>query len=67
MALDTLRATVWPPSDVPLDRAGRRLPGWRDRLVRAEFHSGRDYRRLRAGWAVDRDGVVCAADGVEVD
>jgi hypothetical protein len=33
MALDTLRATVWPPSDVPLDRAGRRLPGWRDRLV----------------------------------
>ena len=22
MALDTLRATVWPPSDVPLDRAG---------------------------------------------
>ena len=67
MALDTLRATVWPPSDVPLDRAGRRLPGWRDRLVRAEFHSGRDYRRLRAGLAVDRDGVVCAADGVEVD
>lgn len=27
MALDTLRAAVWPPSDVPLDRAGRRLPG----------------------------------------
>ncbi len=22
MALDTLRAAVWPPSDVPLDRAG---------------------------------------------
>ena len=67
MALDTLRAAVWPPSDVPLDRAGRRLPGWRDRPVRAEFHSGRDYRRLRAGLAVDRGGVVCDADGVEVD
>ena len=67
MALDTLRATVWPPSDVPLDRAGRRLLGWRDRPVRAEFHSGRDYRRLRAGLAVDRGGVVCAADGVPAD
>ncbi len=67
MALDTLRAAVWIPSDVPLDRAGRWLPGWRDRPVRAEFHSGRDYRRLRAGLAVDRGGVVCTADGVEVD
>lgn len=27
MALDTLRVAVWPPSDVPLDRAGRRLLG----------------------------------------
>ena len=27
MALDTLRATVWPPSDVPQDRTGRRLLG----------------------------------------
>ena len=33
MALDTLRSAVWPPSDVPLDRAGRRLPGWRDRPI----------------------------------
>ena len=67
MALDILWTSVWPPSDVPLDRAGRRLLGWRDRPVRAEFHSGRDYRRLRAGLAVDRGGVVCTADGVEVD
>lgn len=27
MALDTLRAAVWPLSDVPLDRTGRRLLG----------------------------------------
>ena len=67
MALDTLRAAVWTPSDVPLDCTGWRLPGWRDRPVRAEFHSGRDYRRLRAGLAIDRGGVVCTADGVEVD
>ncbi len=67
MALDTLRAAVWTPSDVPLDRTGWRLPGWRDRPVRAEFHSGRDYRRLRAGLAIDRGGVVCTADSVEVD
>ncbi len=67
MALDTLRTSVWLPSDVPLDRAGWRLPGWRDRPVRAEFHSGRDYRRLRVGLAVDRGGVVCAADGVPAD
>ena len=67
MALDTLRVAVWTPSDVPLDRAGRQLPGWRDCPVRAEFHSGRDYRRLRAGLAVDRGGVVCVPDGVEVD
>ena len=67
MALDTLRVAVWPPSDVPLDRTRWRLLGWRDRPVRAEFRSGRDYRRLRAGLAVDRGGVVCTADGVEVD
>ena len=67
MALDILWTSVWPPSDVPLDRAGRRLSGWRNRPVRVEFHSGRDYRRLRAGLAVDRGGVVCAADGVPAD
>ena len=67
MALDTLRAAVWTPSDVPLDRAGWWLPGWRDRPVRAEFHSRWRNRRLRAGLAIDRGGVVCTADGVEVD
>ena len=60
MALDTLRAAVWPPSDVPLDRAGRRFPGWRDRLVCIELY----YRRFRSGLAADCGGVVCAADGV---
>ncbi len=36
-------------------------------LVRAELYSGRDHRRFRSGLAADRGGVVCAADGVEVD
>ena len=67
MALDTLRATVWPPSDVPLDRAGRRLPGWRDRLVCIELYYRRCNRRFRSGLAADRGGLVCAADGVEID
>ena len=58
MALDTLRAAVWTPSDVPLDRAGRRFPGWRDRPVRVE---------LRSGVTADRGGVVCAADSVPAD
>ena len=64
MALDTLRATVWPPSDVPLVRAGRRLPGWRDRPVRVELHYRRRDRRFRSGMAADRGSVVCAADGM---
>ena len=63
MALDTLRAAVWPPSDVPLDRAGRRLPGWRDRPVCIELY----YRWFRSGMASDRGGLVCAVDGVEID
>ena len=67
MALDTLRATVWPPSDVPLDRAGRRLPGWRDRPVCVELHYRRRDWWFRSGMAVDRGGVVCAADGVPAD
>ena len=67
MALDTLRATVWPSSDVPLDRAGWRLPGWRDRPVCAELHYRRRDRRLRPGMAADRGGLVCAADGVPAD
>ena len=67
MALDTLRVAVWPPSDVPLDRAGRRLPGWRDRPVRTEcYYRWRD-RRLCSGVAADRGSVVCAADGVPAD
>ena len=67
MALDTLRATVWPPSDVPLDRAGRRLPGWRDRLVCIELYYRRCNRRFRSGLAANCGGVVCAADGVPAD
>ena len=67
MALDTLRAAVWSPSDVPLDRAGRRLPGWRDCPVCAELHY-----RWRDWWlcpcmAADCGGVVCATDGVSAD
>ena len=67
MALDTLRATVWPPSDVPLDRTGRRLPGWRDRLVCIELYYRRCNRRFRSGLAAYCGGVVCAADGVPAD
>ena len=67
MALDTLRATVWPPSDVPLDRAWRRLPGWRDRPVCAELHNWRRDRRLCSGVAADRSGMVCTADNISAD
>ena len=64
MALDTLWAAVWPPSDVPLDCAGRQLPGWRDRPVCAELHYRRRDRWFHSGVAADRGSVVCAADGV---
>ena len=64
MALDTLRAAVWTPSDVPLDRAGRRLHRWRDRLVCVELHYRRRDWWFRLGMAADRGGVVCAADGM---
>lgn len=67
MALDTLRATVWPPSDVPLDRAGRRLPGWMDCPVCVELHYRRRDWWFRSGLAVDRGGVVYAADSVPAD
>ena len=67
MALDTLRTAVWPPSDVPLDRAGRRLSGWRDCPVCTELHSGRDHRRFCSGLAADRGSVVCVPDGVPAD
>ena len=39
----------------------------RDCPVRAELHSGWNHRRFRSGLAADRGGVVCAADGVEID
>ena len=64
MALDTLLAAVWTPSDVPLDRAGRRVPGWRDRLVCIELYYWRRNRWFRFDMAADRGGVVCAADGM---
>ena len=67
MALDTLRAAVWPPSDVPLDRAGRRLPGWRDCLVCIELYYRRCNRRFRSGLAAYCGGVVYAADSVPAD
>ena len=67
MALDTLRAAVRHLAAAPLDHTRRRLPGQWDRPVRAELYSGRDHRRFRSGLAADRGGVVCAADGVEVD
>ena len=67
LALDTLWAAVRHLAAPPLDHAGRRLPGRWDRPVRAELHSGRDHRRFCSGLAVAGGGVVCAADGVEVD
>jgi len=67
MALDTLWAAVWTPSDVPLDRTGWWLPGWRDRSICAELHSRWRDRRLCLGLAADCGGVVCAADGVPAD
>ena len=67
MVMDTLRAAVRHLAAAPLDHTGRRFPGRRYRAVRAEFHSGRDYRRFCSGLAADRGGVVCAADGVEID
>lgn len=67
MALDTLRASVWPPSDVPLDRAGWWLPGWRDRPVCIELHYRWRDRWFRSDMAANCGGVVCAADGVPAD
>lgn len=67
MVMDTLRAAVRHLAAAPLDHTGRQLPGRRDRPVCAEPHSGWDYRRLCSGLAADRGGVVCAADGVEID
>ena len=62
-----LRTAVRHLAAAPLDHTRRRLPGQWDCLVRAELYSGRDHRRFRSGLAADRGGVVCAADGVEID
>lgn len=67
MVMDTLRATVRHLAASSLDYTGWRLSGQRDRPVRAEFHSGRNHWWFRPGLAADRGGVVCAADGVEID
>ena len=67
MALDTLRAAIWSPSDVPLDRTGWRFHGWRDCLICIELYYRRRDRRFRPGVAVDCGGVVCAADGMAVN
>ena len=67
MALDTLRAAVWSPSDVPLDRAGWWLPRWRNRLICIELYYRRRDRRFRPGMAVNCGSVVCAADSVETN
>lgn len=67
MALDTIQSVVWPPSDTPLEHAGWQLPGRRNRLVCTELHYRWCDRCFRFGLAADRDGVLCAADGVEID
>ena len=67
MALDTPRTAVWPPSDVPLDRTGWWLPGWRDCPVCIELHYRRRDWRFRSGMAADCGSVVCAADSVPAD
>ena len=67
MVMDTLRAAVRHLAAPPLDRAGRRLSGRRDRPVRAELYSGRNHRRFCSGLAADRGGLVCAADCMEAD
>ena len=54
MALDSLRAAIWPPSDVPLDRAGRRLHRWRNRLVCVKLHYRRRDWWFRPSMAADR-------------
>lgn len=67
MFMDTLRASVRHLAAASLDHTGRRFPGRWYRPVRAELHPGWDHRRFRPGLAANRGGVVCAADGVEVD
>lgn len=67
MALDTLRAAVWAPSDVPLDRAGQRFLRRWDRAVRAEFHPRRRDRRFCPGMEAFGGRVLCAAHRIPPD
>ena len=67
LALDTLRPALRHPSDVRLDRAGRRLPGRRRRAVRAELHHRRPHRGLRPGVAPAGGGMVCAPHHLSPD
>lgn len=60
LALDTLRPALRHPSDVRLDRAGRRLSGRRRRAVRAELRHRRSHRGLRPGLAAAGGCLVCA-------
>ncbi len=62
-----MRVAVWTPSDVPLDRAGRRLPGWRNRPVCIELYYRWCDRWFCSGMAADRGCVVCAADHISAD
>lgn len=67
MVMDTLRTAVRHLAAASLDYTRRRLPGWRDCSVHDELYPGRDHWWFRPGLAADRGGVVCAADGAEVD
>ena len=66
MAVHPLWPAFWHPTDVCLDCAGW-LFGNRPSVVSAELYYWRSDRRFRSGLAADRGGVVCAADGVEID
>lgn len=67
MALDTLRAALWSPSDVALDCTGQRFYGWRGCLIRAELHYWRCHRWVRLGLAVDCCNLVCTPDRIPTD
>lgn len=60
LALDTLRPALRHPSDVRLDRAGRRLPGRRRRAVRTELCHWWSHRGLYPGLAAAGGRLVCA-------
>ena len=67
MALDTLRAALWPPSDVALVCTGQQLHGRRDCPVCAELHYRRNHRRGYPGLAATCCNLVCTVDGVPTD